>query len=103
MPKDFGGTFYITVHGTLGTLYLDMEIKRERLFVRLNDGSIIEHKIKEADGTYSYGTKDALNTFIDICLNKIVENHSDGDLALKTVRVLEAMYKSLKSKKLEQI
>ena len=29
VPKDFGGTFYITVHGTKGTLYLDTEI-RER-------------------------------------------------------------------------
>ena len=103
VPKDFGGTFYITIHGTIGTLYLDMEIKRERLFVRLNNGNIIEHKIKEGDGTYSYGTKEALNTFVDICLNKNVKNHSNGELALKTVKILESMYKSLKSEKLEKI
>jgi len=103
VPKNFGGTFYITIHGTIGTLYLDMEIKRERLFVRLNDGNIIEHKIKEGDGAYSYGTKEALNTFVDICLNKNVTNHSNAELALKTVKILEAMYKSLKSEKLERI
>ena len=80
-----------------------MEIKRERLFVRLNDENIIEHKIKEGDGAYSYGTKEALNTFVDICLNKNVTNHSNGELALKTVKILEAMYKSLKSEKLERI
>ena len=48
VPKDFGGTFYITVHGTKGTLYLDMEIKRERLLIRLNDGNEIRDEIKES-------------------------------------------------------
>ena len=53
--------------------------------------------------TFSYGTKEALNTFVDLCLNKDVKNHSDGALALKTVKILEAMYKSIESKKLQQI
>ena len=48
-------------------------------------------------------TKEALNTFVDLCLNKDVKNHSDGALALKTVRILEAMYKSIESKELQQI
>ena len=103
VPKDFGGTFYITVHGTLGVLYLDMEVKRELLFVRLNNGDNINYEIEEGDGAFSYGTKEALNTFVDLCLNKDVKNHSDGALALKTVRILEAMYKSIESKKLQQI
>ena len=103
VPKDFGGTFYITVHGTLGVLYLDMEVKRERLFVRLNNGDNINYEIEEGDGAFSYGTKEALNTFVDLCLNKDVKNHSDGALALKTVRILEAMYKSIESKKLQKI
>ena len=46
VPKDFGGTFYITVHGTLGVLYLDMELKRERLFVRLNNGEKINYEYR---------------------------------------------------------
>ena len=49
VPKDFGGTFYITVHGTLGVLYLDMEVKRERLFVRLNNGDNINYEIVYMD------------------------------------------------------
>ena len=103
VPKDFGGTFYITVHGTKGVLYLDMEINRERLLVRLNNGDIIDEKIGKGDGAYSYGTKDALNTFIDICLGKNVKNHSNGEIGLKTIKVLEGMYKSLKTKKLQKI
>ena len=63
----------------------------------------INYEIEEGDGTFSYGTKEALNTFVDLCLNKDVKNHSDGALALKTVRILEAMYKSIESKKLQQI
>ena len=54
-----------------------MEINRERLLVRLNNGDIIEEKIRKGDGAYSYDTKDALNTFIDICLGKNVKNHSN--------------------------
>ena len=30
--KRLGRTFYITVHGTKGTLYLDTEIKREIIY-----------------------------------------------------------------------
>ena len=84
---------------------MDLEdyVRKGDLIVKLNDGNIIEHKIKEGDGAYSYGTKEALNTFVDICLNKNVPNHSNGELALKTVKILEAMYKSLKSEKLERI
>ena len=103
VPKDFGGTFYITVHGTQGTLYLDMEIKRERLLIRLNDGSEINDEIKEGDGTMAYSTKAPLDTFVDICLGKQVENHANADIGLKTVKVLDAIYRSIKSEKVEKI
>ena len=103
VPKGFGGTFYITVHGTKGTLYLDMEIKRERLLIRLNDGSEINDEIKEGDGTMAYSTKAPLDTFVDICLSKQVENHANADIGLKTVKVLDAIYRSIKSEKVEKI
>ena len=101
VPKGFGGTFYITVHGTEGTLYLDMEIKRERLLIRLNDGTEIKDEIAEGDGTMSYGTKAPLDTFVDICLGKKVENHANGEVSLKTVKVLDAVYRSMKSENAE--
>ena len=103
VPKDFGGTFYITIHGTKGTLYLDMEIKRERLLIRLNDGNEIRDEIKEGGGTMAYTTENPLNTFVDICLNKDVENHGNAEIGLKTVKVLDAIYRSMKSEKMEKI
>ena len=103
VPKGFGGTFYITVHGTKGTLYLDMEIKRERLLIRLNDGNEIYDEIKEGDGTMAYSTEAPLNTFVDICLNKKVENHANAEIGLKTVKVLDAIYRSMKSERVEKI
>ena len=45
-----------------------MEIKRERLLIRLNDGKEINDKIQEGDGTMAYSTENPLNTFVDICL-----------------------------------
>ena len=103
VPKGFGGTFYITVHGTKGTLYLDMEIKRERLLIRLNDGKEISDEIGEGDGTTSYGTKASLDVFVDICLGKEVENHANAEIGLKTVKVLDAVYRSMKSENSEKV
>ena len=103
VPKGFGGSFYITVHGNKGTLYLDMEFKRERLLIRLNNGENIEHKIKEGDGTMSYSTKAPIEAFVDICLGKKVINHGNAEIGLKTIKILEAIYRSMGSEKVEKI
>ena len=80
-----------------------MEIKRERLLIRLNDGNEIVDEIREGDGTMSYGTKAPLDVFVDICLGKRVENHSDADIGLKTVKILDAVYRSMKSENSEKV
>ena len=80
-----------------------MEIKRERLLIRLNDGNEIRDEIKEGDGTMAYTTENPLNTFVDICLNKQVENHANAEIGLKTVKILDAIYRSMKSEKMESI
>ena len=103
VPKDFGGTFYITVHGTKGTLYLDTEIKRERLLIRLNDGDDIEYEIKEGQGTMAYSTETPINTFVDLCLNKSYINHANAEVGLKTVKTLDAIYRSIKSEQVEKV
>ena len=103
VPKGFGGGFDITVHGDKGTLYLDMEIKRERLLVRLNDGTNLEENINEGEGTMSYGTKAPIDTFIDLCLGKNVINHGNAEIGLKTVKILDAIYRSMQSEKVEKV
>ena len=60
-----------------------MEIKRERLLIRLNDGNNIEDEISEGEGTMSYSTETPINTFVDICLNKNYKIMLIQKLALK--------------------
>ena len=71
------------------------------MLIRLNDGTEIKDEIAEGDGTMSYGTKAPLDTFVDICLGKKVENHANGEVSLKTVKVLDAVYRSMKSENAE--
>ena len=106
-PKSFSKIIELKAENgfIVGDNHFDLWISKNIDYgpMRLNDGNIIEHKIKEGDGAYAYGTKEALNTFVDICLNKNVTNHSNGDLALKTVKILEALAKSMKREKLDRI
>ena len=51
----------------------------------------------------AYSTKQPLDTFIDICLNKNVENHGQAEIVLKTVKVLDAIYRSMKSELVEKV
>ena len=80
-----------------------MEIKRERLLIRLNDGNDIEDEIKEGQGTMAYSTETPINTFVDICLNKNFTNHANSEIGLKTVKVLDAVYRSIKSEEVEKV
>ena len=80
-----------------------MEIKRERLLIRLNDGNDIEDQIKEGQGTMAYSTETPINTFVDICLNKNFINHANSEIGLKTVKVLDAVYRSVKSETVEKV
>ena len=80
-----------------------MEIKRERLLIRLNDGNDIEDEIKEGQGTMAYSTEAPINTFVDICLNKKFENHANSEIGLKTVKILDAVYRSIKSEQVEEV
>jgi len=103
VPKDYGGGFNIRVHGDKGTLYLDTEIKRERLLLRGMDGNNIDYEIQEGQGTMAYSTEEPINTFVDICLGKEYTNHGDAITSLKVIKTLDAMYRSMNSEKVEII
>ena len=62
VPKGYGGGFNIRVHGNKGALYLDLELNRERLLVRTNDGNIINEKTESGSGTMAYTTQHCINT-----------------------------------------
>jgi len=101
VPKGYGGGFNIRVHGDKGSLFLDMEIKRERLLVRTMKGQEIYHKIKEGGGTELYSTEVPINTFVDICLGKEYVNHGNATISLKAVKTLDAMYRSMNTEQVE--
>ena len=63
----------------------------------------IEYEIKEGQGTMAYSTETPINTFVDICLNKSYINHANSEVGLKTVKVLDAVYRSIKSERVEKV
>ena len=44
-----------------------------------------------------------IGAFVDICLGKKVINHGNAEIGLKTIKVLEAIYRSMESEKVEKI
>ena len=103
VPKGYGGGFNIRVHGDKGTLYLDLEVNRERLLVRTNEGNEINEKTEVGCGTMAYTTQHPINTLVDICLGKNYHNHSDVFLNLNMVKILDAAYRSMKSENVERV
>ncbi len=89
----------IRIFGTEGVMLLDIE--RERLELRRNDGKNTIIPLKDGDGAYE--TYQPLERFVQICLGQTVDNDAPGEVAQRAVEVLEAAHKSAKSGKVEAI
>lgn len=89
----------IRLFGTEGMLLLDME--RERLVVRRNDDRNEEYQMESGSGDYT--CVEPVKRFIDICAGEVVLNSGPGDVAQKATEVVDAMYRSIDSGKLEAI
>jgi predicted dehydrogenase len=87
----------IRLFGDLGMLLLDVE--RERLTLRRLDGDNLDVFIAKGDGAYA--CVEPVNRFVDLCLNKRVENCGDASVGLRSVEVVEAMLRSAKSGRVE--
>ncbi len=81
----------LRIFGKKGVLLLDVE--RERLELRLHDGSNRLEKIAAGAGAYSCDAPP--NVFVDLVLGHNC-NHSSGEIAAKSVEIVDAMYKSAK-------
>ena len=66
------------------------------------DGDNIEYDMK-GEGALTYSTNPAIDALISACQGKIIDHGSDGLNGYKTVQVLDAMYRSMKSNELEEI
>lgn len=89
----------IRIFGTEGVMLLDIE--RERLELRRNDGNNTIIPLREGDGAYE--TYQPLERFVHICQGETVDNDAPGEVAQRAVEVIEAAHKSAKSGKVEVV
>ncbi len=101
LPKGKEEHIEIKIHGTKGALFLDIEPYRERLTIKV-EGENIEYDMK-GDGALTYSTNPAIDALVSACEGKIINHGSNALNGYKTVQVLDAMYRSMNSKKLETV
>lgn len=98
-PKHRGNQIDLRVFGSEGVLVLDIE--RERLEVWRRDGQ--DRVVEMSKGAGAYACEKPLNVLVDICLGQQVENQSPGIVGMRAVEVLDALYRSAHSGRLEEV
>jgi predicted dehydrogenase len=98
-PKHRGFQIDLRLFGSEGMLLLDIE--RERLEARRRDGRDVVVEMPPGSGAYE--CEKPLNTLVDICLGREVENQSPGRVGMRAVEVLDALYRSAASGRLEAV
>jgi predicted dehydrogenase len=99
LPKHRGNQIDLRIFGSEGVLLLDIE--RERLEVRRRDGR--DTVVEMPAGSGAYTCEKPLNALVDICLGRQVENQSPGTVGMRAVEVLDAVYRSAQSGRLEEV
>jgi predicted dehydrogenase len=99
VPKHRGFQIDIRIFGSEGMLLLDIE--RERLEIRRRDGKDVIVDMPPGAGAYS--CEQPVHTLVDVCLGRAVENQSPGRVGMRAVAVLDALYRSAASGRLEKV
>jgi predicted dehydrogenase len=89
----------IRIFGSEGMLLLDVE--RERLVLRRDDGAGVDVPLQPGDGDYP--AEIPFPVFLAICRGEAVDNPSSGAVGARTVAVLDTAYRSAQSGKLEEV
>jgi len=90
VPKHLSFQVDLRVFGSEGMLLLDVE--RERLELRRNDGRDTVFPMKPGDGAYA--CVEPVERLVDFCLGRPVENDAPGEVGMRAVEVLDAAYRS---------
>jgi predicted dehydrogenase len=98
-PNDTKHELDIRIFGSDGELRLDLY--RELMELHRNDNNNFALDTKSGDGNYT--CDGPVNRFIDLILGQATENISTGDVAAKTIELIEAAYRSFASGKPEAI
>ena len=78
-----------------------VDVERERAEVHRFDGQRVAQAI--APGAGAYECVEPVNRFVDLVKGDPVANNSDAGIALRTVEVLDAAYRSAASGRLERV
>jgi len=95
VPKHIGTHIDMRVYGTDGAVFLDVE--RERLELRRQDGDDEVVPLAPGEGRKSYSTRPPIDALVDLCLGRPIANQADATVGRRTVEVLDALYRSAAS------
>jgi predicted dehydrogenase len=86
--------------GAAGQLHVDVE--RELAWLWTERGRI-DVRVPVEDGDGAYDAEGPTNAIVDLALGKDVDNNSPGELAARTVELLDAAYRSARTGTLEPV
>jgi len=99
IPEGGGYQVDLRIFGRDGMLLLDVE--RERLELRRNDGENFSLPVQPGEGAYTCDVPPA--RFIELILGQSNRNNSSGEVAARSVELLEAGYRSAQSGRVEDV
>jgi predicted dehydrogenase len=99
VPKSRGFQLDIRVFGTEGMLLFDVE--RARVEAVRHDGKT--HVESLPDNAGDYEMVEPITRLVDLCRGENVVNPADGVIGMRASALLDAMYRSAKSGKMEEV
>jgi predicted dehydrogenase len=99
LPKGRPVQVDLRIFGSEGMLLLDIE--RERLELHRRDGNDTVVPLKPGDGAYT--CDGPLRALVDLCLAKPTLNGAPGLVGQRATEVLDALYRSAESGRMEQV
>lgn len=99
VPKHCSFQIDLRIFGSEGMLLLDIE--RQRLELRRRDGK--DTVVPMAPGEGGYECEEPVTLFVDICRGAPYVNRSPGIVGQRAVEVLDAMYRSAASGRMENV
>lgn len=99
LPKHCSYQLDIKIFGSEGMLIMDME--RTRMELRRFDKDDIVLDLKADEGQYM--VEEPISRLVDICNETATDIEANGIVGMRAIEVLDAMYRSIKSGKLEAV
>lgn len=99
VPKDKGFQLDIRIFGDAGMLLFDAE--RDRMELARRDGK--NESAESPPGAHAYDGKAPVARFVDLCRGAAVSNPVSGEVGARVVETLDALYRSAKSGKEEDV